>query len=97
MGKGSSGSLCSVSVALFEHCLQRMLSRRIGKSRVRCRRRPTRLLRAAQGDLTNPAYFDFISFAQLGTVSAALDRPRSVFQARSACNQTEDGSSKRGK
>ncbi|KAK9839251.1 hypothetical protein WJX81_004341 [Elliptochloris bilobata] len=33
-----------------------------------------------QGDLTNPAYFDFISFAQLGTVSAALDRPRSIFQ-----------------
>ena len=35
-----------------------------------------------QGDLTNPAYFDFISFAQLGTISAALDKPRNVFQAR---------------
>ncbi len=39
---------------------------------------------AMQGDLTNPAYFDFISFAQLGTISAALDKPRNVFQARLA-------------
>ena len=57
--------------------------------------RLTRLPRPAQGDLPNPAYFDFISFAQLGTVSAALDRPRSVFQARPLATskwvKSEDG------
>ena len=33
-----------------------------------------------QGDLTNPAYFDFISFAQYATINREIAKPETVFE-----------------
>lgn len=35
-----------------------------------------------QGELSDPLYFDFISFAQYATVCQELARPRQVFKVR---------------
>lgn len=36
-----------------------------------------------QGDLTDPSYFDFISFAQLATISREIPKGQQEFEVRS--------------
>lgn len=38
--------------------------------------------RIKQGDLTDPDYFDFISFAQYASVAAAMRNGRDIFEER---------------
>ena len=35
-----------------------------------------------QGDLTDPSYFDFISFAQLATISREIPKGQQEFEVR---------------
>ena len=38
-----------------------------------------------QGDLTDPSYFDFITFAQLATISREMQQGRQQFEVRDLC------------
>ncbi|GBF90150.1 hypothetical protein Rsub_03283 [Raphidocelis subcapitata] len=39
------------------------------------------------GDLTDPIYFDFISYAQYATISRAMRAPQQVFEERYSCDE----------